>query len=46
MDKTWIFCDRLSDKYSDVVDDFLEFAILNSECQLDVLVPLVVIWSF
>ena len=39
MDKTWIFCDRLSDKYSDGVDDFLEFAILNSENRMSIRCP-------
>jgi len=39
MDKTWIFCDRLSDEYSDGVDDFLEFAILNSENRMSIRCP-------
>ncbi|KAH9792430.1 diacylglycerol O-acyltransferase [Citrus sinensis] len=39
MDKTWIFCDRLSDVYSDGVDDFLEFAILNSENRMSIRCP-------
>ncbi|XP_052295778.1 uncharacterized protein LOC127901818 [Citrus sinensis] len=39
MDKTWIFCARLSDEYSDGVDDFLEFAILNSENRMSIRCP-------
>ena len=39
MDKTWIFYDRLSDEYSDGVDDFFEFAILNSENKMSIRCP-------
>lgn len=48
MDKTWICWDRLSNEYYDGVNDLLEFAILNFEdkCRLDILIPLIVIWSF
>ena len=31
MDKSWIFCNRLSTEYEDGVNNFLEFALQNNE---------------
>lgn len=39
MNKTWIFYDRLSDKYYDKVDDFLEVDILGSENRMSIRCP-------
>lgn len=39
MDKTWIFFDRLSDEFYDGVDEFLDFAILNSENRMSIRCP-------
>lgn len=41
MDKSYIFCDRLFSEYHDGVEDFIEFAILNSKN-----ITLVAIWNF
>ena len=39
MDKKWIYCDRLSSEYRVGVDEFLEFAILNSENRMLIRCP-------
>lgn len=39
MDKSWIFCNRLSDEYKQGVLEFIDFAVINSENRMSIRCP-------